>query len=144
MKPATLALALSGVTALACVALPPRLPPGSDPANPHAPEAPPLAAATVLKSDPPPAASLQAPPAESGMQMGHEQMQMQSDDHERMQPKEDGGMRHEIDAGMQHDHGQMHDGGTGPRDAGSTMPDHRQHQGAQPATPVEARDGGSP
>jgi hypothetical protein len=33
----------------------------------------------------------------------------------------------------------------GPGDAGSTMPEqHHDHQGAQPAKPSEARDGGSP
>ena len=142
MKPTTLALALSGVTALACVALPPPLPPGSDPANPHAPEAPAVAPSRVLKSDPPPAATLQPPAAGGGMQMGHESMQHEG--HGGMQQEQDGGMRHEIDAGMQHDH--MHHGASGPPpDAGPTMPEqHDQHQGAQPAAPVEARDGGSP
>jgi len=113
MKPATLALALSSVTVLACVALPPPLPPGSDPANPHAPEAPKVAPSSVLRSDPPPAAALQGPTAGSGMQMGHESMK--HGDHGDMQQKEDGGMRHENDAGMQHDH--MHHGKA--RDGGS-------------------------
>ncbi len=141
MKPATLALALSSVTALGCVALPPRLPPGSDPANPHAPEAPAAAPSPVLRSDPPPAATLQAPAAGGGMQMGHESMQHEG--HGGMRQEQDGGMRNENDAGMQHDH--MHHGASGPRDAGPTMPDElHQHPGAQPAAPVEARDGGSP
>src|SRR5467141_799537 len=68
MKPTTLALALSSVTVLGCAALPPPLPPGSDPANPHAPEAPAVALSPVLKSDPPPAPALQ-PPGDAGSTM---------------------------------------------------------------------------
>jgi hypothetical protein len=75
IKPAALALALSSVTALGCAALPPPLPRGSDPANPHAPEAPAVAVSPVLKSDPPPAPALQPPAAGDGMQMGGESMQ---------------------------------------------------------------------
>ncbi len=74
------------------------------------------------------------------MQMGHESMQ--HDGHGGMQQDQDAGMRHESDAGMQHDH--MGHGASEPGDAGSTMPEHHQHQGTQPAAPVEARDGGSP
>src|SRR2546428_6258793 len=141
MRPATLALALSGVTALGCVTLPPPLPPGSDPVNPHAPEAAAVAPSPVLKSDPPPPAALQPPPAGGGMQMGHESMQHEG--HGGIQQEQDGGMRHENDAGLQHDH--MRHGASGPPDAGPTMPEqHHQHEGAQPAAPVEARDGGSP
>jgi len=141
MKPAALALALSSVTVLGCVSLPPPLPPGSDPANPRAPEAPAVALSPVLGSDPPPATALQPPAAGGGMQMGHESMQ--HDGHGGMQQEQDAGMRHENDAGMQHDH--MRHGTSGPSDAGSTMPEQpHQHQGAQPAAPAEARDGGSP
>lgn len=143
MNPAKLALALSSATALACVGLPPPLPPNSDPANPHAPEGPAIARSTVLASDPPPTASLNAPAAEGGMQMDHGSMQHEN--HGDMQPKKDGGMRPKADAGMQHDHGQMHHAPAGSRDAGATTPEqHHQHQGVQPAAPMEARDGGSP
>ena len=125
MKPTTLALALSSVTVLGCAALPPPLPPGSDPANPRAPEAPAVALSPVLRSDPPPAMALQPPAAGAGMQMGGESMQ------------------HGGHGGMQHDH--MHHGASGPPDAGPSMPEQdHQHQGPQPAAPVEARDGGSP
>src|SRR3989442_8255693 len=138
MKSAKLALALSGVTVLGCVALPPPLPRGGDPANPRAPEAPTVAPSPLLKSDPPPATALQPPAAGGGMQMGGEPMQHEG--HGGMQQQDqDAGMRHDSDGGMQHDH--MHHGATGPPDAGSTMPEqHHQHQGAQPAAPVEARD----
>jgi hypothetical protein len=76
------------------------------------------------------------------MQMGGESMQHEG--HGGMQQQEqDAGMRHESDAGMQHD--QMHHGASGPGDAGSTMPEpHHNHHDAEPAKPVEARDGGSP
>src|SRR5712664_2202066 len=141
MKPATLALALSSVTVLGCVALPPPLPSSSDPANPHAPEAPAVAPSPVLSSDPPPATALRPPTAGGGMQMGHESMRHEG--HGGMPQEQDGGMRHENDAGMQHDH--MHHGASGPPDAGPTMPEqHHQDHGAQPAPPAEARDGGSP
>jgi hypothetical protein len=142
MKPTTLALALSSVTVLGCAALPTPLPPGSDPANPRAPEAPAVALSPVLRSDPPPAMALQPPAAGAGMQMGGESIQHGG--HGGMQQQEqDAGMQHETDAGMQHDH--MHHGASGPGDAGSTMPEpHHDHHGAQPAKPAEARDGGSP
>src|SRR5207245_5273468 len=140
MKPAKLALALSSLIVLGCVALPPPLPPGSDPANPRAPEAPAIATSPMLRSDPPPATALQPPAAGGGMQMGHESMQHEG--HGGMQ-QEDGGLRHEKDAGMQHD--QMRHGASAPGDAGTTMPEqHHQHEGTHPASPVEARDGGSP
>src|SRR2546421_13084881 len=87
MKPTTLALALSSVTARGCVALPPPLPPGSDPANPRAPEAPAVALSPVLRSDPPPAAALQPPSTGGGMQMGHESIQHGG--HGSMQQHED-------------------------------------------------------
>jgi len=139
VKPAKSALALSSVTVLGCVALPPPLPPGSDPANPRAPEAPAVSPFLVLGSDPPPAAALEPPAAGGGMQMGD----MQHEGHGGMQREQDGGMRHETDAGMQHDH--MHYGASAPGDAGATMPEQdHQHHGAQPAAPAEARDGGSP
>ena len=142
MKPTTLALALSSVTVLGCAALPPPLPPGSDPANPRAPEAPAVARSPVLSSDPPPAVALQPPAGGGGMQMGGGSMQHQG--HGGMQQQDqDAGMRHENDGGMQHDH--VRHGASGPADTGTTMPEqHQHHEGAQPAAPVEARDGGSP
>jgi len=73
------------------------------------------------------------------MQMGGGSMQ--HDGHRGMQ-QQDAGMRPESDAGMQHEH--MDHGASGPPDAGSMPEQHHQHQGAQPAAPVEARDGGSP
>lgn len=51
MNRAKLTLALATMTALSCVALPPPLPPGSDPANPRAPEAPAMAPPPVLGSE---------------------------------------------------------------------------------------------
>src|SRR5712672_2919843 len=115
IKPAALALALSSVTVLGCAALPPPLPPGSDPANPRAPEAPAVALSPVLRSDPPPAMALQPPAAGAGMQRGGESMQHGG--HGGMQQQDqDAGMRHENDGGMQHD--QMRHGASGPGDAG--------------------------
>src|SRR5712691_4190801 len=106
MKPATLALALSSVTVLGCVALPPPLPPSSDPANPHAPEVPALAPSPVLRSDPPPATALQPPAARRGMAVGCRVSAPGGQG--GTQQEQSGGMRHENDAGMQHDH--MHHG----------------------------------
>ena len=92
MKIVILTLAMAFV--LACVGLPPTVPPASDPSNPRAAEARTSGASDVLRSDPPPAAALQAPGEGDEMEGGGMPMHHgHAEPHHPAAPSVDGGSR---------------------------------------------------